>query len=274
MTRSERGDRLVIVIGGMKCGTSSLHLYMNAHPSIQMSARKELDFFIEERNWSRGPEWYYAQLPTGEGWVGEASPNYTKYPEFKGVAQRMAETVPNAKLIYIVRHPIERAVSSYIHGVARGWECRSINDALRDPESSVHVMPSCYGLQLQQYLDFFDRDSIFISSMEHMRSSRKLFMEEIFGFLNVESQFQSPVFEQIKNPALGRTRPTAFTRRLIGLPGGKYARAALGKFIEPQIGTQNISVETRESLREFLRADIEQFRLLSGKQFSEWGPEI
>jgi hypothetical protein len=92
-----------LVIGAMKAGTTSLHRCLSNHPDVFMSAPKELDFF--EKNWSRGWEWYRSQFQAGDVAMlrGESSTNYAKYPRFGGVAGRIHRSLPDVKLIYLLR---------------------------------------------------------------------------------------------------------------------------------------------------------------------------
>ena len=108
-----------ITIGAMKCGTHSLHQYLDLHPEIAMSQRKELNFFLTEAKFAQGLEWYSAQIAGNGTARGESSPNYSKCHMFPGVAERMHATLPDIKLIYLVRDPVERAVSHYVHFPAR-----------------------------------------------------------------------------------------------------------------------------------------------------------
>ena len=79
----------LVVIGAQKCGTSGLHYQLSLHPEIWMSRPKELNFFIEERNWSRGQDWYRHCFDARAKVRGESSPNYTAYPQHLGVPERM-----------------------------------------------------------------------------------------------------------------------------------------------------------------------------------------
>ena len=116
-----------LIIGTMKGGTTSLHRYLRQHPDVFMPEQKELNFFLdeyagrpidppEERNWSRGLTWYERQFAGAEDEraVGEASANYTRYPTYPGVAERIAKIVPEMKLIYLMRNPIDRVLSHYL----------------------------------------------------------------------------------------------------------------------------------------------------------------
>src|SRR5687768_14093660 len=93
-----------VIIGAMKCGTTSLHYYLAQHPEICMPQKKETDFFITEINYHRGRGWYeslFAQPAkiTAKA-CGEASPNYAKTWQFRGVPERMHDLLPQARLIY------------------------------------------------------------------------------------------------------------------------------------------------------------------------------
>ncbi len=99
----------LLVVGAMKCGTSSLHNYLARHPDIFMSAEKELNFFTGS-NSGQSLDWYKAQFPVDAPVRGESSQNYSKRhnPLFPGAAEAIKAVIPDTKLIYLVRDPIER----------------------------------------------------------------------------------------------------------------------------------------------------------------------
>jgi len=156
----------LLVIGAQKCGTTSLHRYLDAHPEIAMSDPKELDFFVEHEdrphyvangNWHRGVDWYASQFPDDAPVRGEASPNYTAYPNVQRIPERAAEIVPGAALIYMVRDPIERIVSHYLHRVGASPERRSLKETLGDIERGsgmVFVDRSRYFMQIERWLEY------------------------------------------------------------------------------------------------------------------------
>jgi hypothetical protein len=82
-----------------------------------MSDLKEPDFFVTELNWGRGVRWYEQQFVGADGAVavGEASTSYSKYPLYRDVPSRIADTIPDVRLIYLIRQPIERIRSQYLH---------------------------------------------------------------------------------------------------------------------------------------------------------------
>ena len=93
--RSESGALPnLIVIGSQKCGTSGLHHYLGLHPEISMSAPKELDFFVAERNHPQGLGWYRGHFDAQAKVRGESSPNYTAFPSTSGSPSACTRSCP------------------------------------------------------------------------------------------------------------------------------------------------------------------------------------
>jgi hypothetical protein len=131
-----------VIIGAQRCGTTSLHRYLVEHPDIVPAFRKEIHFF--DRNLRKGTRWYREHFPSalyrsyatrvlGRRFLtGEATAAYLFYPH---APRRMAETVPAARLIVLLRNPVDRALSHYQHEVANGHETLSFEESIaREPE--------------------------------------------------------------------------------------------------------------------------------------------
>jgi Sulfotransferase domain len=151
-----------IVIGAMKSGTSSLHKYLGMHPEIGMSLKKELDFFKSKIFYSNGLDWYKNQFSDQYPFRGESSPNYTKCHEDSGIAERMHNILPNIKLIYVVRNPIERIVSHYVHNYSNGRESRGLLEVLENKVNNNYLETGLYMFQLKQFLKYYERDQILL----------------------------------------------------------------------------------------------------------------
>lgn len=177
----------VLVIGAMKSGTTSLHHYLDLHPEIAMSKVKEVDFFTEEGNWSKGVDWYGRQLPDAARVIGESSTSYSKFPIYKGVPARIRATIPDVKLIYVLRNPIERIVSSELQ-----WRELGLNPP--DPEKAMRdfIDTSRYFQQISQYLDHFPASSLHVLFSEDLLHNRAQTLRRIFEFLGVDPAFQHP----------------------------------------------------------------------------------
>jgi hypothetical protein len=185
----------LVVVGGLKCGTTSLHHYLNLHPEIEMSRPKELNFFVAELNWPLGPEWYTSHFSGRAAVRGESSPHYTNRPRFEGVPERMRSVLGEARLVYMVRDPIDRMLSHYLHPVGGGYDNRTLTDAFADPESA-YVTRSRYFFQLEPYLEAFGEERIEIVGREELKRDRAATMRRVFDFLGVDPGFRSQQFER------------------------------------------------------------------------------
>ena len=197
--RAPAGDGALpnlIVIGGLKCGTTSLHHYLNLHPEIGMSRPKELNFFVAELNWELGVDWYRSHFPAGASVRGETSPHYTNRPRFEGVAARMRETLgPDARVVYMVRHPVDRLLSHYLHNLGGGYDSRPLAEAVADP-ASAYIQRGMYAFQLEPYLDAFGAERVLVVSREELGRDRDATVRRVFEFAGVDPSFTSPDFDR------------------------------------------------------------------------------
>jgi hypothetical protein len=181
-----------VVIGAMKAGTTSLYEYLRAHPEIFMATPKELHFFAASKNWKLGPGWYEAKFAAAGAAVarGEISPSYSQADVFPGVAERVHAMLPGARIVYLVREPIARLQSMYLHQIANGRERRPIVQAVR--EHAMYVNASRYAWQLDFYLAHYPREQIHVLATESMRSDRDATLSELYRFLGVDPGFVPP----------------------------------------------------------------------------------
>jgi hypothetical protein len=280
---SESGATLpnLIVIGAMKAGTTSLHHYLGFHPEIQMSEPKELRFFVAGGNWRRGTDWYRSHFDARAPIRGESTPAYTKHPFFPGVPERMHEIVPGAKLVYLVRDPIERAVSQYIHNYARGTDRRPIDEALSDVEGSRYVQCSRYYMQLSQYLEHYPASQILVLAAEDLRNERGPTLTKVFDFLGVGSSFDHPAFDQTRHASSAKRDKT---RIGVALSESKLARRVAPRAPSLLVGAVRAynsrtarkidrpipGAETRRMLADYLAEDVALLRKHTGLTFEGW----
>jgi Sulfotransferase domain len=275
----------LVVIGGLKCGTTSLHHYLNLHPAIHMSRPKELNFFVAELNWSLGTDWYASHFRADAPVRGESSPHYTNLPRFAGVAERMSSVLPDARLIYMVREPVDRALSNYLHNVAGGYETRPVEEALADPDSA-YVHRGLYAMQLEPYLKRFRRERIELVSREELKRDREQTMRRVFRFLGVAEEFSSPQFSREWETGGGkRSGRFRVMDRAVRLPGLRSIDRSFDRLPEslrwlverlihnpegPPPERPEVPPTIRERLAERFRPDVERLEALSGRRFG-WG---
>jgi Sulfotransferase domain len=209
----------LIIVGGLKCGTTSIHHYLGLHPEIQMSKPKELNFFVEELNWDLGLDWYASRFDDRFPVRGESSPHYTNLPRYEGVAERIRTHCPDARLLYMVRDPIKRILSHWVHATGAGYETREMVEVLSDPNTQ-YVNRSRYWMQLQPYLERFDRDQIEVVTQEELQREREATMRKAFGFAGVDAGFTSEQFDrEWEKSAAKSSDKYQFMEKLIKLPG-------------------------------------------------------
>jgi hypothetical protein len=197
----------LIIIGAQKCGTTSLHHYLGLHPEIGMSRQKELHYFSGRHNWSRGEAWYRSWFDPAKSVRGETSPGYTNSPTIPGVPERMHGVVPDARLIFLVRDPVERTLSHYRHMVAERKEERSWLEVLADPDEQ-YSRRSFYHYQLEQYLPFYDMGRILVVQQEALLNDRARTLAEVFAWLGVDSSFSSLQFRYRRHRSVRKRRLT------------------------------------------------------------------
>jgi hypothetical protein len=182
-----------IVIGAMRAGTTSLHYNLSRHPEILMSKKKETDFFSEPAQWNKGKIWYLSQFrKTYSKCIGESSPGYTRRNMFPETSSRMHNFLPGLKLIYLVRAPMDRAVSHYIHALLTKGEASLPEKAFT--EGTDIFFQSCYGYQIEPYRKLYKKSDILVMRVEDLWDRPFQEMKKIFTFLKVDSRFKHPDF--------------------------------------------------------------------------------
>ncbi len=178
-----------LVIGGMKCGTTSIYRYLCQHPCLLPAIEKEIHFFSLYPN--TGIDWYLSQFPRIPAQhfykTGEASP----YLGTAGVPERVFRHFPNVKLVVLLRNPVDRAYSHYQHsvryfGVTQSFE-EIISPELTSPASQALLQgdEAAYNSIQSAYLSF----SLYAYSL---KAWLKLFPREQFLFLRSENLFTQP----------------------------------------------------------------------------------
>jgi hypothetical protein len=268
----------LVVIGAQKCGTSGLHFYLDCHPEISMSSPKELNFFIRERNWQRGIEWYREHFDPSSPVRGESSPNYTTYPHHLGVPQRMREVVPDAKLIFLVRDPIERIAAHWVHNYAKRREKGDLRATLLHP-NTTYVLRSQYHLQLRQFLNHYPQSQTLVLEQEDLRLRREQTLRGVFSFLGVDPEFEHPRFHRERHRSSRKRRATWLGTKVqpmrrsrwgARLPVVLWNALDVGLPLGKQIPRPDVREALGPEVLEVLHEDADQLRELTGRRFENW----
>jgi hypothetical protein len=273
----------LLIIGAPKCGTTSLHNYLRVHPEIFMSQVKELNYFLRD-DWREQRDWYESHFAGANGHAvrGESSPQYAQHPFRWRTADRVAEVVPDARLIYVVRDPIERLRSHYLErrqgGDDRTWEEWTAN--WPDPADRL-IASSLYATQMKVYLEHFAADDILVVDHHDLKADRIPTLRRIFEWLRVDPSFDSPVFREEHNNRRGKGSPRMpesvwknivfplsekVPRRMRAPIAKPVARLLLKPFDEPPA----IEGRLREELLALFGPETEWLRSHTGQRFASW----
>jgi Sulfotransferase domain len=282
----------LLIIGAAKCGTTSLHRYLDQHPHISMAganggSAKELRFFTDP-HWRDELDRYTRHFSPDAAIRGEATPAYTFYPLHRGVPERIHALVPEVRLIYLVRDPLERIAS---HWVQRYWggDRRSFEDWMReyDRPDNLLVCPSRYATQIEQYLRYFDLSQILILDQRELRTNRSATLKRVFAFLAVDDAVDSPAFDEELNVGAEKEAFTGFGHqlwtRVLGSDGsiGRFGRGLpmpvrrtvgrpIRRVLSRSIETPVIDERLRAELTALLKDEADRFRELAGREFRHW----
>ena len=236
-----------VTIGTMKGGTSALHSYLSEHPQVGMSKPKETDFFCRPDHDGHDLAWYRSRFSGPGPQFGESSPNYTKRHLFDGVVERMQPVLPDIRLIFLARDPIERAVSHYLHNVAKGRVAIRDFSSYFDDVDNPALLTSRYAYQLEPFLDVYGMDRLLVMASEDLRDDRAAAIKRVFTFLGVDPDFTSEKFTidrhvtttKLEKAGEAQDRPTLTERQ-------------------------------HAAIADHLRPDIDLFRGLVGQDFAHW----
>jgi hypothetical protein len=248
-----------LIVGAMKCGTSTLAAQLGAQPGLFMTTPKEPNFFSDDEVHARGMAWYEALFdaaPPG-ALKGEASTHYTKRPTHPDTLARLTTALPSApRIIYLIRDPVERTLSHYLHERTMGKIATNIESAFdRHPEMVAY---SCYGQQIAPYVQAFGAERIHVTSLERMERQPQDVLDEVCAFLGYPG---APVWQE------ERARVNASTERIRLLPMHKLlvdnpVATALRRALVPQALRQRIKqsrqIQDRPQLSPARRRALEE----------------
>lgn len=267
-------DAYVIIIGAMKCGTSSLFNYLASHPAICKCATKEPEFFSEhqrhrlkgvvayERLWRFDPKFHRYAL--------EASTGYTKYPEERNIPEKMYCYGIRPKFIYLVRNPFDRILSQYRHYLA--------SQPQFDPSTpltwSEFVDLSKYHLQLTQYRPYFPRTNFLILDFDELTTAPHACLNKVYAFLNISGDACVPTTYAVHNPGpsvaevlVARRRRLRRAMRLLPRPVRHWGGRMIGRILKER----DFTAGERDAIWTQLAGEMRCFQEEYGFDVRKWG---
>jgi hypothetical protein len=293
-----------LIIGAAKSGTTSLYHYLGQHPQIYTNVKEPSFFaFAGQKVRFNGPgdeygfvrrmvtdfDAYQALFAgvTNEKAYGEASVVYLYHP---ATAACIHQTIPQVKLIAILRHPVERAFSSYLHLRRDGREpLTNFMDALRAEESRIqanwehqwhYANLGFYARQLRRYYDLFPARQIAIYLYDDFKAWPETLLPQIFRFLGVDEGVTLDT--SLKYNASGKTKWPGLHSFLIRPNRAKdVVRPLLPRFLRRRLGMQikqwnietvkpQMPAEAHDYLSRLYEPEILELQSLIGRDLSHW----
>ena len=255
-----------------------------------MPLLKEPNYFCAEEDgpWPFGRiaerSEYEELFAANEPLRGDCSPSYSQDPLRAGVPGRIAELIPEARHIYLVRDPIERIRAHYVHDVSSVGEERPLPELLADLDDPMnpYVVGSSYATQLERYREHFPAERILVVDSAELHENRGRALSEIFGFLGVDPDFSDPGFNeelnvgstkreyasfyaQARDSGLGRAWRRLMPERMRRPVSGAVRRASAPPVERPQIRGA-----LRDAVALKLKPEAERLREMTGKKFESW----
>jgi hypothetical protein len=271
-----------IIVGAMKSGTSTLAHYLENQNGIFMPS-DEVHFFDAyggyADRWEKGLEWYSALFDDAKesDILGEKTPTYCYLNE---TPKLIKQTIPDVKLIWIFRNPVDRTYSNYWHAVRSGVETRSFryaveheNERIKNDIFKGYVQRSIYIDQIENYLQYFDLKDMYFTTLESLKGDLLKTLEEICNFIGADIQELNIAEEKPK------AKNSAYFPKFMGLRRFTYnvfgKRSVISK-IERKLnkkrspGYPPMDTNLRKKLIEIFREPNEKLQDLTGLNTEEW----
>lgn len=245
-----------LIAGAAKCGTTSLARQLAEHPEVFIPPEKEVDFFWRDYLWERGPEWYSGVFErAGDARaIGEATPTYMFYP---WAVERIAATLPGARIVVCLRDPVERAYSHFLHWrEGMGFESRTFEQAVADeldagadrvvehrldPPAFAYLARGLYLPQLERLAAAFGRERLHVVLLDDMKADPQAAYAGVCAFLGVDDAYVPAGLGERENPYTRHRFPGVFRflirhrvlQRLPQRPAERFVRTVLRPSPQP-----------------------------------------
>lgn len=269
-----------ILGGAPKAGTTSVYHYLDQHPQVCMSARKETSVFIDDKSLKWLSENYYRHYD-GESAVGEASAGTLGAPE---VTERIYETLPEVQLIFVLRDPVERLYShfTFLQGEQAIDPDTSFSTLIRSETDWRNTLVDLgrYHRHLTRFEKYFDRDQMLVLLFEDLKTDTEGFMEKVYQFIGVDPSFrpsfdvQNPTREP-RFPGVHRALTQAWTsvREYVDVYVANYTRPlrrAVKRLVMKETDRQPMSGSDRTYLQRIYRKPNQKLEAYLERDFSHW----
>jgi hypothetical protein len=265
-----------MIVGAQKCGTTTLSDILRTHPSVVCCNTKEPEFFSSRVDWRAELPRYERMFPRREGALYfEASTGYTFYPHRRlDIWDHLHAYNPRLKIIYLVRSPIERLTSGYMHSYERGYTNRGFEEALfREP---IHLDITRYATQITPFIRRFGADQVRILFFEDLVRDPTAIAREVAAFLGIDAESFKNADGIHANKSVGGwkrhhkyDRPGLVLRGLRRFTPGVW-REITDNSARAFVKKPVLSPPNQRVVLHLLRSEIQELEALTGRDLSHW----
>ena len=280
------------IVGAPKAGTTSLYHYLNEHPQVEMSSQKEPDYFSDKAIQEQGMYYGKNRINTLEKYeslftkkkeviYGEGSVSYLFY---ENVAEEIKKYNSNAKIIVMLRNPIDRAFSHYLMDYRLGLVSDSFEDIInkKSKHKNAHLFyqqyieVSEYAKQIQRYVNVFIPDNVLLIDYEDFKKNVSGTVDVVYGFLNISTEFAADVntkhntFTMPKNKGIRFIYSFVFLRKSLAFMFPKSVVKNIRNLLFKADKKPKLLKETRSQLKQFFSNDVKVLGEILDKDYSKW----
>jgi|AntDeeMinimDraft_5_1070356.scaffolds.fasta_scaffold09002_1 hypothetical protein len=259
-------DAYVMIIGAMKCGTTSLYEYLKVHPAICPAIDKEPEFFSENQGHGVSVLNYADLWPFNAArhqYALEASTGYTKYPAETGVAARIHAYGIQPRFIYLVRNPFDRIESHF--DFMRRQDPRWSNTIT----GTQLLATSNYYLQLQQFRQYFPRERLLVLDFDDLVAEPHAVVARVYNFLRL-SDHHFPKRYKVRNPTRRAQGPIARLRGWLAARPRRAQGSTAGE-LEAHTARVPLTDAQRDHVHAQLAPDMRRLRDEYEVDVAKWG---
>jgi hypothetical protein len=270
-----------IIVGTAKSGTTSLARFLNSHESVFLP-RPELHYFNNDKNYKKGVMWYSNMLlkdidknaDIHSILLGEKTPAYSYYTK---CAERIKTTIPNVKLLWIFRDPVERSFSNYLHTRKKGAELLDFHTAITKEKKRIrkkkfvgYIERSKYVDQVEHFLNYFSFSQMHFMLFEDTMLSPSKELNKVADFLGI-SHFPPELPYYHSNPTVMPAWPFSLwlIRKIVGQNNRLYDMVR--KINEVKPGTKpEMPRDISTKLQEYFKPYNRRLSKITGLDLSIW----
>lgn len=268
-----------IIAGPQKCATTWLYDCLYEHPDVLLPETDSVHYF--DMNYQKGDQWYrqFFSEYDGEALVGEETPSYIRD---EATPRRIAETLPDVKIIFIVRNPVDRAFSHYWHEKSKNKIAFEFEEVFENYDLYQNwVVPGFYHRHFERYEAHLPRDQMKLMFFEDLVADQRSYLREVYDFLGLPDYTPStlgeksndgkqrgirqyPLYNTLRS-SVAQNTPRSITRLL------RPIDQRIFEFLTNRTEyDEGMDEDTRARLERLYLNEAEQLESRTGRSFDDW----